>query len=136
VHEDATVADAAQALAGAAVPAVAVLDAGRHVRGLFTERDLLAALVPAYLRELRHTAFAEDDVRTLSRRAREMSVEPVAPHVTRAEVVDADSSLTHAAERLLHGRCAALPVVRDGRFAGILTRLELAQLLLGVAEPE
>jgi CBS domain-containing protein len=133
VAEDATFADAARALAASGIPAVAVLAGGSRVVGLFTETNLIAGLVPAYVRELRHTAFAEDDLEALARRGREAAGEPVARHLSRPIVLEIDTSATHAAERFLHDDCGAAAVVERGRFVGMLSRVELARLLLARA---
>ena len=130
VGEDATFAEAVRTALDERIPAIAVLDGRRRVVGLFTENDLIAAVVPAYLRELRHTAFAEDDVEALVRRGREAAAEPVARHLSPAITLDIETSATHAAERFLHGECSAAAVVERGQFAGMLTRSELVRLLL------
>ena len=130
VAASATYADAARALVGAGVPAIAVLDAERRVVGLFTEDDLVAGLVPRYLRELRHTAFAEDDLRVLAQRAGEAAGEPVIRHMSKPVVLERPTSATHAAERFLHGGCSALAVADQGSFVGMLSQTELVRLLL------
>ena len=130
VREDASFTDAAHALLTAGVAAIAVLDAGRRVVGLFTEQDLIAGVVPGYVRELRHTAFAEDDLAALARVGRKAAREPVARHLSRPIILDVDTSATHAAERFLHARCGAAAVVEADRFVGMLSRAELARLLL------
>jgi CBS domain-containing protein len=135
VGHDATVREAAGAMTSAGISAIAVLRSDRRVAGLFTELDLIGTLVPPYLRELRHTAFAQDDVSALARRAREVGGEAVAVHLTSEVELEADTSLTHAAERFLHARCDALAVVERGRFVGMLPRSELARLLLQQSEP-
>jgi CBS-domain-containing membrane protein len=130
VQEDATFAEAARALAAAGLPAIAVLGRHRRVLGLFGENDLIAGLVPSYLRELRHTAFAVDDPDALSRRARTVADEPVARHLSRVVTLDIDTSATHAAERFLHEERTAIAVVERDEFVGMLPRSELARLLL------
>ncbi len=130
VSKDAAVREAVERLVDDRVPTLAVVDADRRVVGLFTERDAIAALVPPYLRELRHTAFADDDPEALARRGREVTGEPVTAHMSSAVVLELDTSITHAAERFLHAPGAALAVVERGRFVGILTRSEIARLLL------
>jgi CBS domain-containing protein len=129
VGEDATFAEAARALVTSGISAIAVLGGRRRVVALFSENDLIAGLVPAYLRELRHTAFAEDDVEALARRGEEAAGERVGRHRSRPITIEVDTSATHAAERFLHADCAAAAIVERERFIGMLSRSELARLL-------
>jgi CBS domain-containing protein len=133
VAETATLAEAARSLSAARVPALAVLGQGRRVLGLFTENDLVAGFVPGYVRELRHTAFAEDDLEALARRGREAAGEPVTRHMSRPVALELDTSATHAAERFLHGNCGAVAVTDGDRFVGVLAAAELVRLLLATA---
>ena len=133
VPRTATFREAADALCQARISAIAVLDENEKVVGLFTDDDLVAGLVPSYLKELRHTAFAEDLDDVLTRRVAEVSAQPVTRHMRARVTVEADSSATHAAERFLHVPWGALAVVERGRFVGMLTEVELARGLLDLA---
>ena len=126
----ATFSDAARTLCRTGVPAVAVLDDKRRVRGLFTQDDLVAALFPTYLDELRHTAFLDRHVDPLLERAREVGAEPVARHMRAPIVVEARSSAIHVAERFLHCEPGAIAVVEDDRFVGIVRQTDFCRLLL------
>ena len=130
VAEAATFREAATALRESGLPAIAVVDAGRRVVGLFTDVDLLRGLFPAYLGDLRHTAFLPDDPDTLTRRAHEAAAEPVMQHSRRPLELELETSATHAAERFLHCEEGAIPVVEDGRFVGMLPRAEFALAML------
>jgi CBS domain-containing protein len=130
VPEGGSFGDAARALTESRASALAVLGADRRVVGFFTANALIAGLVPRYLRELRHTAFADDDLEALARRGREAASEPVTRHLSRAVVLELDTSATHAAERFLHTNAAAIAVVEQERFVGLLARSELARLLV------
>ena len=58
VPETASLAEAVAELFEARVPAVAVLDESRSVLGVLSERDVLGAVFPGYLAEIRHSAKA------------------------------------------------------------------------------
>jgi CBS domain-containing protein len=134
VPEDASFADAARELSARGMPAIAVLDAAGHVKGVFTQDSLLRGLFPGYLGDLHHTAFVDDDAERLSERARMIRDEPVTRHLTKCPTLEADTSHTHAAELFLHSGQAALPVVRSGRFVGMLAQgalCDVADDLLG-----
>lgn len=121
VRDTADLADAAAALFAAQVPALAVLDEAERVVGIFSEADLLRAVFPGYLAEVRHTAFLPDDAPALAERARSASGRPVRELARAVEPLDAGESQTHAAERFLHTGEQALPVVEQGRFLGMLS---------------
>ena len=121
VPESAELAEAVAELFAARVPAIAVLDAERRVLGILSERDVLRAVFPGYLAEIRHSAFLPDDaagLEELAARARDRSVRDF---VRTSELLDASDSQIHAAERLMHSGDDALPVVENGRFIGMLS---------------
>jgi CBS domain-containing protein len=130
VARSATFGEAARRLLESGLSAIAVLGDDRRVEGLFTEDDFLAGLFPRYLVELRHTAFAPDEIEAVTRRAREVASESVADHMRAPIVIEADSSAIHAAEIFLHCEWGALAVVDDGRFLGMLSQAEFCRRLL------
>ena len=130
VRRGATFREAAEVLAAHPVSALAVLDDDGHVVGVFGNEELLRILFPPYLGELRHTAFVRDDRDLLERRAQEAGAAPVERHMHAPTMIDHDASATHVAEVFLHCELDALPVVRDGRFAGMLGRTEFCREML------
>lgn len=121
VSEDATFAEAVTLLFEAQVPALAVLGYDGRLVGVVSELDVLRAVFPGYLAELRHTAFLEDDPSGLDERARAVRHRPVSELARNVEALDGDDSETHAAERFLHLGEQALPVLEGGRFLGMLS---------------
>jgi CBS-domain-containing membrane protein len=131
VPKTATFSEAARTLAECGLSTIAVLDDERHVVGFFTEDDLIAGLFPRYLRELRHTAFAQDDESALAERAREAHAEPVARYMSKPATIEIDTSATHVAERFLHVPWGAIAVLdADRRFIGMLTQNQFARHML------
>jgi CBS domain-containing protein len=121
IADTATVAEAVARLFEAQVPAIAVLAADGRLVGVLSELDVLRAVFPGYLAELRHTAFLEDDPDGLDERARAVRDRPVGDYARKVEVLDGDESETHAAERFLHAGEQALPVVDGDSFLGMLS---------------
>ena len=121
VRKDVTFGDAVEQLFDARVPALAVLEADGRLLGIVSEVDVLRAVFPGYLAELRHTAFVEDDPVVLDERARAVRNRPVAELARGVEPLEGDESETHAAERFLHTGEQALPVVEGERFLGMLS---------------
>jgi CBS domain-containing protein len=121
VSETATFADAVAQLFEAQVPALAVLGSDGLLVGVVSELDVLRAVFPGYLAELRHTAFLDDDPTGLDERARAIRSRPVNELARQVERLDGDDSETHAAERFLHLGEQALPVMEGARFLGMLS---------------
>jgi CBS domain-containing protein len=137
VPEDATLADAVARLFEAQVPALAVLGSDQRLVGVLSELDVLRAVFPSYLAELRHTAFLDDDPAGLDERAVAVRGRPVGELARQVEALDGDDSETHAAERFLHLGEQALPVLEvDGRFLGMLSIAALCHARLDRAGVE
>jgi CBS domain-containing protein len=136
VLETASLAEAVAGLFAAQVPALAVVRPDGSLAGVLAEVDVLRAVFPRYLAELRHTAFLEDDLAGLAARAREVHDRPVVEFARQVAPLDADESETHAAERFLHTGEQALPVVEGSRFLGMLSIAALCHARLGAAQDQ
>jgi CBS domain-containing protein len=130
VGVDATFAEAVARLFEVQVPAIAVLGEDRRLAGVVAETDVLRAVFPGYLAELRHTAFLEDDALELDERARAVRARPVLEVARQVEPLDGEESETHAAERFLHTGEQALPIVEGDRFLGMLSMAALCHARL------
>jgi CBS domain-containing protein len=130
VSVESTFLEAALRLTESGLPAIAVLDRERRVRGFFGEDEFLRGLFPRYLGELRHTAFTRDDIVALADHLENVAGQPVEQHLRKPIVVAADSSATHVAELLLHSDVTAVAVTRADRFAGMLTERDFCRALL------
>lgn len=115
--------------AGGGLP---VANADGHLVGFLSERDLIGAMFPAYLKELRHTEFLTKDFASLLRRASEAAERRVEEIMsTDVEAVRVTDSETHAAEIFLHHAPHTLPVVDDnGRVRGVVRIADVVQSLL------
>ena len=133
ISESASFADAVAALFETKVPALAVLS-GERLVGILSEVDVLRAVFPRYIAELRHTAFVEDDPAALDERAKAVRNRLAGELARKVEVLDGDDSETHAAERFLHTGEQALPVVEGGRFLGMLSIAALCHARLDRVE--
>ncbi len=134
VPETATFGEGSAALLAAGTPAIAVLAADRRLVGVLTLADVLRAVFPRYLSELRHTSFLPDDQDILERSLMRVRDEPVRSFSRAVEPLDQDESQTHAAERFIHTGEPALPVVegtgKSARFVGILSLADLCHARL------
>lgn len=114
--------------AGGGLP---VANADGHLVGFLSERDLIEAMFPSYLKELRHTEFLTKDFASLLRRASEAAERRVDEIMsTDVKSVRVTDSETHAAEYFLH-HAHTLPVVDDhGRVRGVVRIADVVQSLL------
>lgn len=130
VPRSAPLSEAARLLGESRVGALAVLDEGRHVTGIFGELQLLSLLFPRYLGELHHTAFVRDDPGLLAECFARVRDQPVGTSAQEPVTVDAGASATHVAERFLHLDMPAIAVVRDGTYLGMLSLADFCRALM------
>jgi CBS domain-containing protein len=130
VPRTATFLEAARALFGTGVSAVAVLDAEQRVAGLFTDDDLLRGLFPGYLGDLHHTAFLREEPDALAARLEEASGDPVERYMREPMTVEIEMSAIHVAERFLHSPWGALAVVEEERFVGMVDQVDFVETLM------
>jgi CBS domain-containing protein len=123
LRNDDTVADAVRALLESELPALPVVDANGLLVGLFGEREFMAALFPGYVGELHNAAFVSGRLdETLEKRAFCAS-ERVGQHMNTDHVAVAeDFSDVGLAEVFLHHRVLVVPVERNRRPLGVITR--------------
>jgi CBS domain-containing protein len=137
LRDDMSLAAAAPRIAdaGGGLP---VVDSGGRLVGYLGETDLLGALLPGYLRELRDTDFLTRDLPTLARHVAGAAKAPVGAHMsTTVASVDEDCSEMHAAELFLHNAVRSLPVVgADGTVLGVLRLADLISDLMRIAARE
>jgi CBS domain-containing protein len=104
--------EAAKRMVARGVGAVLVME-GDRLEGILTERDLMRAVATGY----------SDDAR-------------VGDGMTRQpETVDASDATDHAASLMIHGGFRHLPVVDQGRVAGIISIRDLMRVALADSSP-
>jgi CBS domain-containing protein len=104
--------EAAKRMVARGVGAVLVME-GDRLDGILTERDLMRAVATGY----------SDDAR-------------VGDWMTRQpETVDASDATDHAASLMIHGGFRHLPVVDQGRVAGIISIRDLMRVALADSSP-
>jgi CBS domain-containing protein len=104
--------EAAKRMVARGVGAVLVME-GERLEGILTERDLMRAVAGGY----------SDDAR-------------VSDWMTRQpETVEASDATDHAASLMIHGGFRHLPVVDQGRVAGIISIRDLMRVALADSSP-
>lgn len=130
VPRSATFLQAARALFGTGISAIAVVDSEQRVVGVFTDDDLLRGLFPGYLDDLRHTAFLREETGALRARIETAGGDSVERYMRESTAVDIGTSAIHLAERFLHSPWGALAVVEDERFVGMVDQVDFIETLM------
>ena len=138
LRDDDTVEDAVRALRNSGFPALPVVDSEGALRGLFGEREFMAALFPGYVGQLRYAGFVGRGLDDAIERRVACRAEPVGKHMNTDHVeVGPDFSDIEIVENFLHHRVLVIPVVDEGRVVGVITRgdffARLAERFLDVA---
>ena len=133
VDPDTPFGEAATALSAANTSALAVVDAEDRLHGLFTHDDLLRGVFDQYLDELHHTAFLDQQFDEVLDRLRETATHLVTQYAQETEPVDVGAGAAHVAERFIHSPAAALAVVSQRRFLGIVEQRDFCRFLVATA---
>ena len=114
------------------LPALPVVDDEERFKGIFGEREFLAAVFPGYLKELRGARYLRRALDEALEIRHEAGDEAVGDHMTTDHVdVDVDFSDVQVAEIFLHHRVLVVPVVTDGRVEGLITRHAFFRAIAG-----
>jgi CBS domain-containing protein len=124
-------------LAERALPGVPVIDTGGVLVGMVTEADLLRRL--ALSDEPQHgwfRALFDDQDRAADRYARAHGATARDVMTSDLWTVDEDTSAEHAARLLEEHKVWRLPVLREGRLVGMVSRADLLRALIPPAAAE
>jgi CBS domain-containing protein len=118
-----TVAEATRAVLDSRLPALPVVDDRDKLVGIFGEREVLGAVFPAYLKELKYAGFVKRSLEDALEKRRECRAESVSAYMNTEHIdVGGDFSDAQVAEIFLHHRVLVVPVVDDGKVVGVITR--------------
>lgn len=123
LRADETVADGVRTLLASGLPALPVEGADGKLVGLFGEREFMAALFPGYVGELHYAGFVPAKLDEALEKRATCAQEPISKHMNPEEVaVEEGFSDIGLAEVFLHHRVLVVPVVRERRPLGVITR--------------
>jgi CBS-domain-containing membrane protein len=130
VQPETTILQAAQLMLHHGISGLPVVDSDGHIVGIVTEGDFLRRAElgtrhqrPRWLQFLIGPGrLADEYVRSSSRKVEDVMTQPV-------RTIDDDTSLSDAVELMERHRIKRLPVVRDGRLVGIVSRANLLHAL-------
>lgn len=132
-----TVGDAVGRIVDSGLPALPVVDAEDRLHGIFGEREMMAALFPAYLSELKYAGFVRRSLDAMLEKRSGCLADPVAAYMNREHVqVPTGFSDLQAAETFLHHRVLILPIVdADQRVRGVVSRTDFFVALIARLDP-
>jgi CBS domain-containing protein len=136
LHVDDTIEDAVRRILDSRLPALPVVDDRERFAGIFGEREFMSALFPGYLDQLKGAAFLRRSLDETLEKRDSCRSDPVSRYMNREHVdVGPDFADTQIAEIFLHHRVLVVPVIDDGRVAGLITRSDffrsIAERFLG-----
>jgi CBS domain-containing protein len=124
LEADTQVGDAVERLLDSDLPALPVVERGR-LRGIFGEREFIAALFPSYLGELKFAGFVGHALDDALEKRSACRFEPVRQHMNTEHIeLDVDYSDAGVAETFLHHRVLIVPITDGDRVAGVITRAD------------
>ncbi len=130
LRSDQDVESAVEQILASGLPGLPVVDGSGALCGIFGEREFIAALFPAYLRELSSARFVSPAIDALLQRRAECRHDPVSRYMTPDHVdVPKERSDAQIAETFLHHRVLILPVVEEKRVIGVITRSDFFRAL-------
>jgi CBS domain-containing protein len=125
------VADASAALVGAGLPALPVVKPDGALLGIFGELELIAALFPGYLAELKSAAFVSASIEDVIEKRLECRFDPVSKYTNTEHIAAGpDHSDTQLAETFLHHGVSIIPIVDGDSVLGVVTRSEFLRGLV------
>jgi CBS domain-containing protein len=125
-----TVEQAVRELLASDLPALPVVDDENRLRGIFGEREFMAALFPGYLKELKYAGFVPRSLEDALEKRSGCRAEPLREHMNTEHVdVGPDFSDAQVAEIFMHHRVLLVPVADAGRVLGVITRADFFRAL-------
>lgn len=126
----ATYEQAAKLLYSRDMSGVCVVDEAGKLVGVISEKDLFRVLYPSYGSFYLHPEMYID-LEAREKKALEIRNQPIESYITRAPIsVDPEMPILMAGAKMLAERVHRLPVVKDGKLVGVLTRSRVFNKIL------
>lgn len=127
---DESVGDAARKVVAESLPALPAVEPDGAFAGIFGERELMAAIFPAYVGTLTSSRMISRTIDDTIERRAECRNEPIRKYLTTDHVlVEDDYSDTQLAELFLHHRVLIIPIATEGRVHALVTRNDFFRAL-------
>jgi CBS domain-containing protein len=125
-----TVGQAVRRIVDSGLPALPVVDDQDRLCGIFGEREFMAALFPGYVGQLGYAGFVPRQLDDAIEKRATCGSEPVGKYMNTEHIdVSQDFSDVEVAETFLHHRVLIVPVTRNRRVTGVITRSDFFRRL-------
>jgi CBS domain-containing protein len=132
IRADSNLHHAAELVAMSGVSDLMVVDAEGRFVGVLSEGDILRAALPDIDEILEEGGTLQDAYQVFLRKGLELSTKPIAPLIIREPItLHPDDHVAKAAAVLISKQIRRLPVVKDGRLMGIVSRANICEAVVG-----
>lgn len=133
IHEGASLHRAAEIVALSGIGDLMVVDDDNRFIGVLSVGDILRAAMPDMDEIMREGSSLGQVFQLFLRKASELSYKPIKPLIIRQPItVDPNDHVAKVAAVLLEKNIGRLPVVKDGRLVGTVSRADICEAVIGV----
>lgn len=133
IHENASLHRAAEIVALSGIGDLMVVDDDGRFVGVLSVGDILRAAMPDMDEIAKEGGSLNQAFQLFLRKASELSYKPIKPLIIREPItVDPDEHVAKIAVVLLEKNIGRLPVVKDGRLVGTVSRADICEAVIGV----
>jgi CBS domain-containing protein len=132
IRADSNLHHAAEIVAMSGVSDLMVVGPDGDFVGVLSEGDILRAALPSFDEILEEGGALRDAYQVFLRKGRELSLKPIAPLVIREPItLHPDDHVAKAAAVLIGKQINRLPVLKDGRLIGTVSRANICEAVVG-----
>jgi CBS domain-containing protein len=132
IRHDSSILHAAEVVALSRVSDLMVVDEENNFVGVLSEGDILRTALPDIDEILDEGGTLDDAYRIFIEKGTQLAELPIAPLVIREPIVlDPDNHVAQAATILIDRNIRLLPVVRDGKLVGAVSRADVCRAIVG-----
>ncbi|MEP7358963.1 MAG: CBS domain-containing protein, partial [Anaerolineales bacterium] len=132
IRSDSNLQHAVEIVALSGVSDLMVVDGDGGFVGVLSEGDILRAALPDFDEILEEGGTLQDAYQVFVRKGSELSHKPIAPLIIRQPItVHPDDHVAKAAAVLIGKQIRRLPVVKDGRLMGTVSRANICEAVVG-----
>ncbi len=133
IRADANLHQAAEIVAMSGVSDLMVVDGAGRFIGVLSEGDILRAALPDFNEIVEEGGTLLDAYQVFLRKGRALAARPIDPLIIREPItLHPDDHVAKAAAVLIGKQIRRLPVVRDGRLLGTVSRANICEAVVGM----
>ena len=132
IRHNSNIRHAAEIVALSGVSDLMVVDDDENFRGVLSEGDILRTALPDIDEILDEGGTLDDAFQIFMQKGQELSDLPIAPLIIEEPIiVDPEDHVAKAATVLLNRQIRLLPVVREGKLVGTISRADVCRAVVG-----